>query len=86
MKIDLHCHTKKTKQGDPFTRNVTPELFEEKVSIAGVSIVAITNHNCFDYNQYILLKKKVENICDVWPGIELDILCGNNSKKKKEGI
>ncbi len=30
LKIDLHCHTKKIKKGDPITRNVTPEIFAKK--------------------------------------------------------
>lgn len=41
MKIDLPCHTKK---GDAPTRNVTPELFRQKVELADVKIIAITNH------------------------------------------
>lgn len=85
MKIDLHCHTKKTKQGDAITRNVTPELFEEKIGLAGVKIVAITNHNCFDYDQFKLLRDKVKKICEVWPGVELDIKCGNNQDVSKRG-
>ena len=32
MKIDLHCHTKKTKQGDDETRNVTVSKFVETLS------------------------------------------------------
>ena len=31
MKIDLHCHTIKTKQGDAKTRNVEKTLFSQKV-------------------------------------------------------
>lgn len=54
MKIDLHCHTKKIKKGDPVTRNVTAELFAEKIQNADVEIVAITNHNTFDLEQYVV--------------------------------
>ena len=43
MKIDLHCHTKSTKQGDGLGRNVSVEVFREKISNADVKIVAITN-------------------------------------------
>lgn len=74
MKIDLHCHTKKIKSGDGKARNVTPELFKEKIELADVKIVAITNHNAFDYQQYLLLKESVEGICQVWPGVEIDVL------------
>lgn len=47
MKIDLHCHTRKIKTGDASTRDVDCEKFVSQVQNAGVSIVAITNHNCF---------------------------------------
>ena len=29
MRIDLHCHTKKVKTGDAYTRNVTKDKFSE---------------------------------------------------------
>lgn len=73
MKIDLHCHTRKAKKGDGKGRNVTPELFKEKIELADVKIVAITNHNMFDYGQYIELRDVVAGICQVWPGVEIDI-------------
>lgn len=73
MKIDLHCHTKATKKGDGDGRNVTPELFAEKVANAGVKILAITNHNHFDKTQYSSLKQIVKDYCQVWPGVEFDI-------------
>lgn len=80
MKIDLHCHTKQIKSGDGSGRNVTPVIFREKISNANVKIVAITNHNAFDYEQYSELRETVKDICAVWPGIEIDIR-GSNSKK-----
>ena len=67
MKIDLHCHTKATKQGDGESRNVTTELFREKIADADVRIVAITNHNFFDYEQYNILRDAVKAFCQVWP-------------------
>ena len=80
MKIDLHCHTKQIKSGDGMGRNVTPDIFREKIMDADVKIVAITNHNAFDYGQYILLKDKVRDVCAVWPGVEIDI---QGSDKRK---
>lgn len=65
MLIDLHCHTKKTKKGDGIGRNVIPELFKTKIDLADVKIVAVTNHNAFDYEQYAELKEAVSNICQV---------------------
>lgn len=80
MKIDLHCHTLNCKKGDGKSRNVTLELFKAKIEIAGVEIVAITNHNYFDINQYYLLKDCVKDVCEVWPGIEFDVIeKGNKS-------
>lgn len=72
MKIDLHCHTLATK-GEGRERNVTPELFAEKIDAAQVDIVAVTNHNHFDLDQYELLRSAVDEAAQVWPGAELDI-------------
>ena len=80
MRIDLHCHTKKIKSGDGEGRNVTPELFYEKILNADVKIVAITNHNAFDYEQYTILRDKVVDFCSVWPGVEIDVQGSNNKK------
>ena len=74
MKIDLHCHTKKVKTGDAHTRNVTKDKFFQKVIEAEVKIIAITNHNQFDYAQYKEFKDVTEEYCDIWPGVELDII------------
>ena len=48
MKIDIHVHTKKVKQGDSPSREITPERFSEIVLSTDVKILAITNHNVFD--------------------------------------
>lgn len=77
MKIDLHCHTKKTKSGDPDSRSVTPELFARKITNSGVDIVAITNHNVFDITQFKELEKSVFGECLLWPGVEFDVKCIN---------
>ena len=62
MKVDLHCHTKKVKSGDAHTRNVTKELFKEKVDQANVKIIAITNHNQFDHDQLLKMSFKAQNL------------------------
>lgn len=80
MKIDFHCHTLKTKEDESITRNVTPELFTEKIILSEVKVVAITNHNLFDQVQYDILKSSVKEYCQVWPGIELDVI-GASGKK-----
>lgn len=78
MLIDLHCHTLKTKDGDGDGRAVSDELFAEKVKGCGVQILAITNHNCFDVEQFSRLQIKVEDDCRLWPGVELDIGYGDD--------
>ena len=52
MKIDIHVHTKKVKQGDSVHRNVDCVTFTETIRNTDVSILAITNHNHFDFAQY----------------------------------
>ena len=73
MKIDIHVHTRKVKSGDAPTRNIEKEEFVEILSNTEVSILAITNHNHFDIQQYEEFRDGVETHCKVWPGIELDI-------------
>lgn len=74
MKIDVHTHTKKTKQGDSEHRNIDVARFAEIIKATDVRILAITNHNHFDINQYNQFQKEVDDICQIWPGVELDIL------------
>ena len=74
MLIDLHCHTKQIKKGDGKARNVTKELFRQKIEEADIKIVGITNHNAFCFDQYKELKEAVKEICQVWPGVEIDII------------
>lgn len=80
MKIDLHCHTKKTKSGDGEGRNVSADLFKEKVVNAGIKIIAITNHNAFDLTQFNELQEAVKDDCQLWPGVEIDINGSDNKK------
>lgn len=74
MKIDIHVHTKKIKSGDAVTRNIEKDKFIEVIKDTDVKILAITNHNHFDLNQYEEFKDGVSTNCQIWPGIELDIL------------
>jgi predicted ATPase len=73
MKIDIHTHTKKCKSGDAPTREISPENFCETILSSEVRIVAITNHNVFDLNQYKAIATRLGQEVQVWPGIELDI-------------
>jgi len=74
MKIDLHVHTKKCKQGDADTREVSASDFSTIVQSTQVKIIAITNHNVFDIEQYKEIIHAVEGNIQVWPGIELDVI------------
>jgi energy-coupling factor transporter ATP-binding protein EcfA2 len=74
MRIDIHTHTKKVKQGDSENRNVEVLKFTEIINKTDVKILAITNHNHFDYEQYIQFKISVDGTCQIWPGVEFDIL------------
>lgn len=74
MKIDIHAHTKKCKGGDSEHRNIDADKFDEIIRLTDVKILAITNHNHFDLSQYQQIKDKVEDVCQIWPGVELDII------------
>lgn len=73
MKIDIHTHTKKCKQGDANTREIEPQKFYDLVSETEVGIIAITNHNVFDLSQYQEMVNITKKDFQIWPGIELDI-------------
>lgn len=74
MKIDIHVHTKKTKQGDALTREVAPEKFSKIVQSTDVKILAITNHNVFDLEQFNQMETGLDGAVQIWPGIELDVI------------
>lgn len=77
MKIDIHVHTKKVKSGDSEKRNVTSEKFGLVIKNTDVKILAITNHNHFDLAQYEQFREIAGDSCQIWPGVELDILENN---------
>lgn len=79
MKIDIHVHTKKVKTGDAETRNIIPAQLNEIIRLTDVRILAITNHNHFDLEQYSEMSELLKDVCQIWPGIELDIF--ENGKK-----
>lgn len=80
MRIDLHCHTKAIKTGESNSRNVSPKDFVKHMINKQVKIVAITNHNNFDFDQYSKIVELAEKEdIKVWPGVEIDVK-GNRSK------
>ncbi|WP_203249067.1 hypothetical protein [Sporosarcina beigongshangi] len=72
MKIDLHLHTKKCKQGDSSKRNIEVTRFIQEMKENDVGICAITNHNHFDIDEYEKIIQEAPELL-VFPGIELDI-------------
>lgn len=79
MKIDIHAHTKKCKSGDATTREISPDGLREAILPTEVRIIAITNHNYFNLEQYTKIITILKSEVQVWPGIELDIH-DNNSR------
>lgn len=74
MKIDIHTHTKKCKSGDAPTREISPADFCEAILSTEVRIIAITNHNVFDLDQFEDIKTRLGVDAQVWPGVELDVI------------
>ena len=74
MKIDIHTHTKQCKSGDAPTREIAADDFCEAVRATEVGIIAITNHNVFDLEQFDEILKKMSGDAQVWPGVELDVV------------
>jgi predicted metal-dependent phosphoesterase TrpH len=74
MKIDIHTHTKKCKSGDAPTREISPDALCRTVLCTEVRIIAITNHNVFDLEQFKAIESNLDPEAQVWPGIELDIV------------
>ncbi|WP_312573851.1 hypothetical protein [Staphylococcus saprophyticus] len=75
MKIDLHTHTKRCKQGDSSKRNIETDKFISKMIDNNISICAITNHNHFDLEEFQNISHAEKSFC-IFPGIELDIKFG----------
>jgi len=74
MKIDLHTHTKQCKTGDPPTRKISATEFCDTVLSTRVGVIAVTNHNHFDLEQYQEIQSLAKNNLQVWPGVELDVV------------
>lgn len=84
MKIDLHVHTIKVKNKDTGNRDIKCDMFCDIMARANVGIVAITNHNYFDNDQYEKIIDESKNkqlTLMVIPGIEIDILLNENRKQ-----
>lgn len=70
LKIDLNIHTDPAFYESSF--NFSLEKLEEYVHTNKLQVIAITNHNHFNINQFNIIKNALNNIT-VLPGIEIDI-------------
>ena len=55
-------------------REISPTDFCETMLSTEVRIIAITNHNVFDLDQFEKIQTRLGKDAQVWPGIELDVL------------
>ena len=69
-KVDLHIHTIPTVKDRPFIFDI--KVLEDYVLSQKIDVIAITNHNVFDRNQYEQICVQFHNTI-VLPGIEIDI-------------
>ena len=68
-KIDLHIHTSSSE----YERSIifSMDTIIEYVEFNKLDIIAITNHNHFDKQQFELIESSLN--CVVYPGVEIDI-------------
>ena len=77
MKVDLHIHTVKNDFLDR-TFLFNKEALREYVLSNSLDIIAITNHNLFDKNNFNLIKNELKNTdCLALPGIEISLETGH---------
>jgi len=73
-KLDFHIHTKATNLDSDFTFSI--EAMKGYVDKLGIDAIAITNHNCFDRQQFEFISAKLGGVV-VFPGIEINIENGH---------
>lgn len=72
-KIDLHIHTIPTISESDFTFSL--DEFKRYVNEAGLDAVAVTNHDCFDIDQFREIERNLDTV--VFPGIEINVEKGH---------
>lgn len=82
IKVDLHIHSAASIKDKKIVSNNTLsniDILIKKLNSNKVNMVAITDHNAFDYNLYHRLKKEENKgtIEKVLPGIEFDVELNN---------
>lgn len=71
-KLDLHIHTKKTIS-DVNSFEFSMNRLKHYVCEMKLDAIAITNHNTFDLEQYLEIKKELNGQCEVFPGVEINV-------------
>ena len=73
-RCDLHIHTVASVSDRAFVYD--KEVLKDYVEKTGLDVIAITNHNLFDYGQFNEIKDELPNTV-VLPGIEVDLEKGH---------
>ena len=73
-RCDLHIHTVPSISDRSFLYD--KEVLIDYVTKTGLDVIAITNHNLFDYSQFLDIKDSLPNTI-VLPGIEVDLEKGH---------
>src|SRR5690625_2921751 len=75
-RIDFHIHTVSSKKDYDFEFSL--EWLRSYVSKANLDAIAITNHDLFDKENYLEVKRSLEELnCEVYPGMELSLESGH---------
>jgi ABC-type arginine transport system ATPase subunit len=72
-KLDLHIHTLSTEKDASFSFSI--DVLNDYIDTKNLDIIAITNHNTFDLNQYKMIQEGIK--IKVLPGIEVDLENGH---------
>lgn len=73
-RCDFHIHTVPSISDRSFVYD--RDVMKDYVEKTGLDVIAITNHNLFDYSQFIEIKNDLTNTV-VLPGIEVDLEKGH---------
>ncbi len=73
-RCDLHIHTVPSLSDRAFVYD--KKVLTDYVNKTGLDVIAITNHNLFDYRQFVEIKNELSNTV-VLPGIEVDLEKGH---------
>ena len=73
-RCDLHIHTVPSLSDRAFTYD--KEVLIDYATKTRLDVIAITNHNLFDFHQFVDIKNSLPNVV-VLPGIEVDLEKGH---------